>query len=104
MFNWLYVNKDLQNNYDVLLAEFNKLTNQNLYLIEKNNELIREIDELNDLLNACSKKFEDNLRYEQIKREEYNYYDKNVFLVELEKHQRKSHLCVMDELKKKHAL
>lgn len=126
MFNWLYVNQDLQKNYDVLLSEFNKLTNQNLCLIEKNNELEIEIMNLNDMITFCNnnynfklqqeqllikekdellqkldeyiKKLDDNLKYEKIKNEDYNYFD-NHYYQELEKHQKKKYKDVLNEIK-----
>ena len=87
MFNWLYVDKDLQNNYDVLLKEFNKLTNQNLRLIDDKNDLIREVAELNDVICMCNRKYEEQLQKEQ---------DMNKIIEELKKNEIKR----LEELKK----
>lgn len=66
MFKWVFGNTELENNYNILLKEFNKLNNQNLKLIEQNNDLYNEINELNDLILACNLNFEDRLKKEEV--------------------------------------
>ena len=123
MFEWFYnyfVDKTLEENFKILSDAYAKLEKQNLFLVEKNYELVYEINDLNDTIKKINIDFEEIQKINSIKNEEYDYYkiypfsknehfseyehfsiyENNKKLKYIEDNARETHKNLMSELKK----